>query len=647
VKLQYLIGFIILSIQLNLQGTPELKNIPEKGLLDLRSVEFNENSIFSLNGEWEFYWEQLLVPESYPRARYEGMGIYVEVPSYWENYHINGEKLGGFGYGTYAMTILLPEGEKAPLCISIPLFDVAYTFYVNDILAGVNGTVGTSREEEKPWYKPESFCYRPGSDTLQILIQVSNFNHRRGGFWQSVVIGGAERMQLRTEHRKMYNFSTMGVLLFFTLFFLIFWLFSRKDRMMLLFALTSIGLLIRAVNTGYHMSNSFLYTPWDWQIRMEYFGTYVAFVSGMLFLHNMFPLKYMKSVIRGNNILFLVLTIGIFVLPPRIFTYEMLIFQPLALLFLLHYLIVSIIGTFKGRLLDAVFLFALSLMIFALVSDIMLANSAGGTNTSYNSQLAFQVLILVMAVIVVMQWVKNNRAREHLETSLRFKNKVLSVVAHDLKSPVASVAQFADLLATKPQLSTKPEILQSLQQSSQAAVSLLDNLLFWGRSQSDELSVSPVSFWLNEVIDEVESLYTYMAIQKEVRLIKDTEPGLQAVADRSLVNIIVRNLVSNAIKFTPAGGEVKVRSWQSGNQISVSVKDNGVGISPEVLEMFEKKGQLRSTRGTNQEIGTGLGLQLVRDLVEKNHGILEVESIPGKGSEFTFTLPAGKQTKEK
>jgi len=144
------------------------------------------------------------------------------------------------------------------------------------------------------------------------------------------------------------------------------------------------------------------------------------------------------------------------------------------------------------------------------------------------------------------------------ESSLRFKNKVLSVIAHDLKNPVASVAQFSELLATKPELVDKKNILTSLQESSQAAVTLLDNLLYWGRSQADELIVSADDFDVEKLIREVKFLFMHMAAQKEISFTTDVKPGISTFADRALVNIVVRNLVSNAIKFTPRNGSVRI-----------------------------------------------------------------------------------------
>ena len=130
-----------------------------------------------------------------------------------------------------------------------------------------------------------------------------------------------------------------------------------------------------------------------------------------------------------------------------------------------------------------------------------------------------------------------------------------------------------------------------------------------------------------------------MAVQKELKFTSDVKTGLKAWADPVLINIVLRNLVANAIKFTRKGGAVHIKVWQDMDQIYCSVADTGVGIKPEFLEQLKNKGYLNSLVGTDQEIGTGLGLQLITDLLEKHNGILEIESKADVGSTFTFTLP--------
>ncbi len=639
VKKQFVIWLSLLWISFYGIAAERSNPVPVNGILDLRNEVVDDQTYISLNGEWRFHWQELIVPESVHPMMEEDPGIVVRIPSFWNSYEINGETLPGNGYGTYQLTIILPENHQTALCFDIPVFDVAYKFYLNDLLVNFNGRVGTSREEEEPWYEPYSFCYKPDSDTLNLLIQVSNFHHRRGGFWKSLYMGGPEKVLGKMMHRRMYNYSTIGVLFFFFLFYLIFWFVSKWDYLMLLFALTALGILVRSVNTGLYFSNAFIETPWAWQIRMEYLGSYMAYIFGVLFLNQIFPARYMKPVIRVNTILFTGASISLFILPTHLFSYEMLVFQPALLLFLVHYLVKGFLGALRGKVIDAIFFCSLGLFIYAMVNDILLANSAGAIHHNYLTQVSFQVFIFAMSVLIIMQWLRNYNTRLQLESSLRFKNKVLSVIAHDLKNPVASVAQFSELLADKPDLARKDHIINSLKESSQAAVTLLDNLLYWGRSQSDELVIKAVPLDIEKMINAVQSLYAHMIGQKEIDFKVDIPPGIYAYGDKALVNIVIRNLLSNAIKFTPKSGSIQIKVFEEGEFVRCEIIDNGVGIKPEILDEFEKNGMMGSSTGTDHEVGTGLGLQLVRDLVNKNGGSLQIESTLQNGSTFSFTIP--------
>jgi signal transduction histidine kinase len=141
------------------------------------------------------------------------------------------------------------------------------------------------------------------------------------------------------------------------------------------------------------------------------------------------------------------------------------------------------------------------------------------------------------------------------------------------------------------------------------------------------------------LVKEVESLYQHMALQKELTFTTEVKSGILAFADPVFINTVLRNLVANAIKFTRKGGAVHVRAWLEMEKIYCSVIDTGIGMKPEYLARFKKEGYLSSSAGTDQEIGTGLGLQLVKDMLEKNNGTLEIESKVDVGSTFTFTLP--------
>jgi signal transduction histidine kinase len=169
----------------------------------------------------------------------------------------------------------------------------------------------------------------------------------------------------------------------------------------------------------------------------------------------------------------------------------------------------------------------------------------------------------------------------------------------------------------------------------------LDNLLQWAKSQMNGLQHVPQTFDLGIVLQKKVGLFTETAKQKQIELAYQVPPGLQVHADKEQVRLILRNLVNNALKFTPAGGRVTILAQPSGPQVEIAVADTGVGMSPGQLAKLFGPDTHFSTFGTAGEQGTGLGLLLCKEMAELNGGKISVASQPGQGSTFTFTLPAG------
>jgi signal transduction histidine kinase len=220
--------------------------------------------------------------------------------------------------------------------------------------------------------------------------------------------------------------------------------------------------------------------------------------------------------------------------------------------------------------------------------------------------------------------------------------KFLSIIAHDLRSPFSSILGILEILRMSLQDFNKDEIKEYIDivySSANNTLTLLDNLLIWAVSQNKEKNFNPVKINLYELLhEEIDSLKT-LANQKQITLRHLIKPDLNVSADLQMVKTILRNLISNAIKYTNINGEIVINASELKQYVEVAVKDNGVGISAENQKKLFKIDNFHSTPGTHDERGTGLGLLLCKEFVELHGGIIRIESEAGKGSKFTFTLP--------
>mgnify|MGYP001097622847 CR=1 FL=1 len=235
------------------------------------------------------------------------------------------------------------------------------------------------------------------------------------------------------------------------------------------------------------------------------------------------------------------------------------------------------------------------------------------------------------------------RQREEALSKLNAeKDKFFSIIAHDLKSPFTAIIGFSELLTEHINNKDYAEVEKYaaiILQSSQHAFDLLTNLLDWARLQLGRMDYLPASFALRKPAIENLMIFESMAAQKSISLHHDIADELTVFADRQMISLVIRNLLSNAIKYTHEGGKISISAEKEEKKVLVRVNDNGVGLSSEAIEKLFKIDSNVSTPGTNNETGTGLGLILCREFVERNGGRIGVESKPGMGSSFYFTLP--------
>lgn len=235
-----------------------------------------------------------------------------------------------------------------------------------------------------------------------------------------------------------------------------------------------------------------------------------------------------------------------------------------------------------------------------------------------------------------------SKQNEKLQDANQTKEKFLSIIGHDLKNPFNSVLGLSNLVIDQWKSLDDEErfnISNEINSSSQSLYELLDNLLIWSRTQTSKVKWVPIKFDLNENILQIYEIFKNQANFKNINVRLEISGVKNVFADPNMISTVIRNLLSNALKFTHEGGQIVLRSQSKADMVEFSISDNGKGILPEDLKrIFEDTGH-QTTKGTSNETGSGLGLLLAKDFINRNKGLIWVESKPGKGSLFTFTLP--------
>ena len=239
---------------------------------------------------------------------------------------------------------------------------------------------------------------------------------------------------------------------------------------------------------------------------------------------------------------------------------------------------------------------------------------------------------------------KLQKSERKIKQSNATKDKFFSILAHDLKSPLAGIVGWSKVLVKDTKLADEDfkKYIQIIHDSSVKTFSLLENVLTWAQSQKGELKFNAEQFNIGFLVNETAALYKEKLRNKKIELTVDLNTDVSVCADINMVKTVLRNLISNAIKFTNTGGSIELVTrliHKDGEFVEISVKDNGVGISPKVQSKLFNVAENLTTPGTENESGTGLGLVLCSEFVQKNKGEIGLESEEGKGSVFYFTLP--------
>ncbi|NVN95587.1 MAG: PAS domain S-box protein [Bacteroidetes bacterium] len=222
------------------------------------------------------------------------------------------------------------------------------------------------------------------------------------------------------------------------------------------------------------------------------------------------------------------------------------------------------------------------------------------------------------------------------------KDKFFSIISHDLRSPFNSILGFSEILIDQiKRMDYKgiDEYAKIIQKSSFRALDLVTNLLEWSRLQTGRIDFNPEYFELHALIKETTELLVDSAQQKSINIFSESPRNIPVFADKAMISTVLRNIISNAIKFTNTNGKILISTEQKQNELLVTVSDNGIGIKKEILEKLFRIEETYSTKGTQNEQGTGLGLILCKEFIGKHGGKIWVKSEVGNGSKFIFSIP--------
>ncbi len=636
--MKYLFG--LFSIFLLFTGQLFAQEIAQRGVIDLRNVDFNSNSTIQLAGEWQFFWGELITPEVNIRK----LPSFVEVPHLWNE----DPALGSKGYGTYKLQILLPENHPK-LALSMPDVYTAYSLYVNDVFIERNGRVGNNEQGHRPNWTPKTIFLGTFNETnsIELKILVSNFSHSKGGIRVPVEIGEHNEISRKREFELGYSYLLSGSLLMGGLFFLGLFFFGRSEKAIFYFALFCLVYSYRVLDTDlYPLHFIFPGISWGISIRFEYLSLYLGAALFGIFVKYIFPDEVIKEIIHSFTITFILFMVSVLLLPATIFTSFLNYFFIVLGLLAIYTMYVFVRAAINKRVGSLFSLLSVILVILNIGWDLLEYFVIVNENllVSYTGYVSF---FFLQSLTLSNQFsYRFNEATQKAEMASTAKTHFLSTMGHELRTPLNAVIGLSELLLDSKSEKEKTQFAKTIKRSGENLLGIINNILDFTKIDSAEVEFEYKPTHIPSLLADAIKMLGSLTNPKNVNLSFRFDDSLSdyLIVDQARLQQIIINLVGNAIKFTESGDiSVQVTTTESiseKGQILFIVKDTGIGIPENKMDLlFDRFSQIEADRSRKYQ-GTGLGLAISKRLIESMGGRIWVQSKEGVGTTFYFTLPA-------
>lgn len=320
----------------------------ENGTLDLSSWDFTKDGTVELNGDWRYYWKELIPPQNFQDDLVSDPSGFIPIPSVWNGHILNGEPLPAIGYITYHLRLYLPETTPD---LAIRIDDgqgSAYSLYWNGKLVAYNGNPGSSPEEEHPEYLAQTSSV-PHAKQVDLVMHISNHYHRNGGFQMPILLGDSSKIFAARDRNRMTSAFLAGALLIMGLYHMGLFLFRKKEMEILWFSLTCLVITSRVLFSGERFIGEVLRNaPWNIMVRIEYLSFYLGVPFMALFIRTLYPAQFGRTTMIIIFTLSVPPCLSIVVLPPALFSYTLPYYQALIVFGGIYAMIMLTIAIFKG-----------------------------------------------------------------------------------------------------------------------------------------------------------------------------------------------------------------------------------------------------------------------------------------------------------
>lgn len=624
------------------------------GVMDISGWDYQRHGAIKLDGQWAFYWNRLLLPaadvqeqDSLPEP-----DTFIQVPGPWNGHVINGEPLPAHGMGAYRLVL-----RNVPLDTTFAIKKTNIRFasevYANGQRLFTDGRVTGSAPDYRAGNTPRIGFFAPSGGDIEIVVQVANFAYANSGIPVSIYFGEQSAMLASHQRSKAVEYGTFAVLaalsLVFAISFTVAALYRKPDITLLLMGLLCLfyalynGLIGERVLSMFLPDMSFetLFKVKDTCLMASLIALTLYFYHLRQKMISRIFATALIAIFGGHSILVMLLPIPVYA---KVEPFVILVYVSL-ISWLLVRTAIGFVRSAAGERLESFLLFSAVLCITVYCADMVMFSFSMKENMRVG-QLYIVLFSMIALFMAVLRFFAAYRTVSTMKNQLlkldKIKDDFLSNTSHELKTPLNAIVNISDSLlkgVEGPLSDNQSRNLAIVMESGRRLTYLVDDLLDYSKMKHGDILLHRAAIDLHTFVDSVIRIHAFLLGGKPVALDNGIAADFPAIdADGNRLIQILHNLIGNAVKFTESGA-VSVGASVSRGMAEVRVSDTGQGIEPDMLERiflpFEQ-GDASLVRHTG---GTGLGLSITRKLIELHGGTIGVESAPGQGSVFCFTIP--------
>lgn len=661
---------LLLVSEIMTANAQEIKN----GVLNLKYCNKLEESVIDLTGNWQFYYGKHLTAEqmrNLPATEKK----YIKTPATWTDNTINGKKIPAFGIGTYYLKIVLNKHNKNDnqnFGFKISSIISAYKLYINGELVGSAGVTTPTIKGYVPIYYPQSCYFDSEADTLNVVFHVTNFTDPLyGGIWKKMYFGNEKNIETFSWRKNAVSLFILSafILLFIYQFSVSF--IQKEEKSHRIISFLSLISFVKLLSDGDvsifnffpNMDFTFYYRIWLWSFLLLPMILRLTKIA--------YPSEVNKYIERAFYLIYTVLIIGFVFLDIQLILTNLHIAVYITFACIVYLFYVLIKAILKRRKYSAISFISFSIMILGILNDLVFLKYQ--FTYGYISHFGILLYIAIQSVTVTIKFATEHKQVLLLSNELADSNKnlealvagrtkqlheanielavinkqkdfLISTISHDLMGFFNTLINFTKALSNDSTLTeVQHKSMSKLYQTSNKGFLLLDNILTWAKLQISYKPEMRTIDKLTFLVDEIIYLYAEQLESKSLKTIVEIDNSLLFNCNIGNLNTIFRNLLSNAIKFCNVDGEIKFSNAIKDGKVLITVSDNGVGISYNELTTIFDPEKNKKHEGTAGENGSGLGLMIVKELVETNNGQIYCYSQLNLGTSFVMEFPLEQQ----